>query len=81
MGRTVLVDDKLPGEARAILGTASVQETIEQGLREAIRSRQLQGVVKSLGTFDLDMTVEDLLRIRAMDTEPLPGTGRAASGR
>ena len=64
MRRTVVIDDKLLEEARAALGTESIRATIEAGLREAIRRRRLATLRASLGTIDLDLTAEELERLR-----------------
>ncbi|MBI2909590.1 MAG: type II toxin-antitoxin system VapB family antitoxin [Chloroflexi bacterium] len=62
--RTVFVDDKLLQEARELLGTRGIRATIEAGLREVIRRRRLEQLRRSLGTMDMDMTPEELERLR-----------------
>ena len=65
MGRTTIVlDDDLLNEARAALGTTGIRETVEASLREAIRRRRLTELREALGTIDLDMTLDELLRLR-----------------
>ena len=64
MRRTVVVDDQLFEEARRILGTKGVRDTIEAGLRETVRRRRLEELRRSLGKVDLDMTPEELARLR-----------------
>ncbi len=64
MRRTVVIDDRLLEEAREALGTRSIRETIETGLREAIRRRRLEELRRSLGTIQLDLTPEELERLR-----------------
>ena len=64
MRRTVVIDDRLLEEAREALGTRGVRETIEAGLREAIRKRRLEELRRSLGTIELDLTPEELERLR-----------------
>ncbi len=64
MRRTVVIDDKLLEEAREALGTRGVRETIEAGLREVIRKRRLEELRRSLGTVELDLTPEELERLR-----------------
>ena len=64
MRRTVVVDDKLLEEARQVLGTRSIRETIETGLREAVRRRRLEELRRSLGRVELDLTPEELARLR-----------------
>jgi Arc/MetJ family transcription regulator len=64
MRRTVVIDDKLMEEARQVLGTKGVRDTVEAGLREAVRRKRLEELRRSLGTVDLDLTPEDLARLR-----------------
>ncbi|MDP2661262.1 MAG: type II toxin-antitoxin system VapB family antitoxin [Dehalococcoidia bacterium] len=64
MRRTVVIDDRLLEEARDVLGTGSIKATIEVGLREVIRKRRLEEFRRSLGTLDLDLTAEELARLR-----------------
>ena len=64
MRRTVVVDDKLLEEARQALGTKGIRETIEAGLREAVRRRRLEELRRSLGKVKLDLTLEELARLR-----------------
>ena len=64
MRRTVVVDDKLLEEARQVLGTRTIRETIETSLREAVRRRRLEELRRSLGRVELDLTPEELARLR-----------------
>jgi Arc/MetJ family transcription regulator len=64
MRRTVVVDDKLLEEAREALGTKGIRETIEAGLREAVRRRRVEELRRSLGHVELDLTPEELARLR-----------------
>lgn len=62
--RTVVIDDKLLDEARSVLGTESIHATVEASLREVVRKRRLEQLRQSLGTLDLDLTPEELERLR-----------------
>ncbi len=64
MRRTVVIDDKLLNEARATFGTRTIRETLEVGLREAIRRRRLEELRRSLGTIELNLTSDELERLR-----------------
>ena len=64
MRRTVVIDDKLLEEARRILGTRGVRDTVETGLKEVIRRRRLEELRRSLGKVDLHLTPEELARLR-----------------
>ncbi len=67
MRRTVVIDDDLLDEAQRALGTSGIRETVEAGLREAIRRRRLQELRQALGTIELDLSLEDLWRMRDAD--------------
>lgn len=64
MRRTVVVDDELLEEARKVLGTKGIRETIEVGLREAVRKRRLEELRRSLGKVELGLTRKELARLR-----------------
>ena len=64
MRRTVVIDDELLEEARGIMGTKTIRETIESGLKGTIRRHRLEEFRRSLGTIELDLTREELLRLR-----------------
>ena len=59
-----MIDDDLLREARKILGTSSVRETVEAGLREAVRRHRIEQLRRSLGNIELDLTGEELMRLR-----------------
>jgi Arc/MetJ family transcription regulator len=64
MRRTVLIDDELLEEARRVLGTRGIRDTVETGLRETIRRYRLEELRRSLGKIELDLTPEELIRLR-----------------
>ena len=64
MRRTVVIDDKLLQEAGQVLGTKGIRDTVEVGLREIIRRYRLEELRRSLGKIDLDLTSEELGRLR-----------------
>lgn len=64
MRRTIVLDDKILAEAREVLGTRTIRETVELALREATRRKRLEELRQSLGTWDIDITLEELLRLR-----------------
>lgn len=64
MRRTVVIDDDLLEEARQALGTGSIRDTVEAGLRQAVRRHRLEKLRRSLGKLDLDLTLEELARLR-----------------
>ncbi|MBL7210113.1 MAG: type II toxin-antitoxin system VapB family antitoxin [Dehalococcoidia bacterium] len=64
MRRTIVIDDELLEEARGVLGTRGIRATVEAGLREAVRRRRLEELRRSLGKLDMDLTREELARLR-----------------
>jgi Bacterial antitoxin of type II TA system, VapB len=64
MWRIVVIDDTPLEEARRALGTKGVRDTVETGLKEAIRRRRLEELLCSLGKVDLDLIPEELARLR-----------------
>jgi Arc/MetJ family transcription regulator len=65
MGRTTLViDDELLEVAMSASGAKTKTETIELALRELIRARERERLRQELGSFDLDLTLDELRRQR-----------------
>ena len=67
MRHTVVIDDDLLEEAQEALGTKGVRETVETGLREAVRRQRLARLRNLIGTMDLDLTLEDVHRMREFE--------------
>ena len=64
MRRTVVIEDTLLEDARRLLGTSGIRDTVEVALREIIRRYHLEELRKSLGTVNLGLTSEELTRLR-----------------
>ena len=64
MRHTLIIDDKLLAEAQRALGTTGVRDTVELGLQEVIRRHNLAEFRRSLGKVDLDLSLEELGRLR-----------------
>jgi Arc/MetJ family transcription regulator len=64
MRRTVVIDDQLLEEARRLLGTKGIRETVEAALREAVRRQRLEELQQSLGNLELDLDLKALMRMR-----------------
>ena len=62
---TVVIDDKLLGEAQKAVGAKTKKATIEAGLKELVRRKHQEKLRRALGTFDLDLTLEELERLRS----------------
>jgi Arc/MetJ family transcription regulator len=61
---TVLIDDDLLIAAAKAVGTKTKKETIEAALLSLVRQHTREKLRKELGTFDLDLTPEELERSR-----------------
>ena len=64
MRRTVVIEETLLDDARRLLGTRGIRDTVEAALQEVIRRHRLEELRKSLGTMDLGLTSEELTRLR-----------------
>ena len=65
MGRTtVVIDDKLMDEAIKVVGAKTKREVIEKGLRELIKTQNREALRKELGTYELDLSLNELKRLR-----------------
>ncbi len=60
---TVVIDDKLLRDAMKAAGVRTKREAIEMGLRELVRNRNLEALREDLGTYDLDLSSEELERL------------------
>jgi Arc/MetJ family transcription regulator len=65
MKTTVEIDDDLIREAMKALNVRTKREAIETGLREVLRRKNLAALRKELGTFDLDLDLDELERLRS----------------
>ena len=65
MKTTVVIDEDLLCEAMEAAGVKTKREAIEAGLRELVRRKNLEALRKELGTFELDLTPEELERLRS----------------
>ena len=68
---SLVIDERLLEEARAALGTTSVQETVEAGLKAAIQRQREAEFLASIEGINLDMTEDDLLRLRRSEIKRL----------
>lgn len=65
MGKTtVQIDERLLEEAMKATGAKTKKEAIEAGLRSLVRNKNREALRKELGTFDLDLTLNELERMR-----------------
>ena len=61
---TVEIDEKLLEKAMKLSGAKTKKRVIEYGLRELVRSINRDLFKKELGTFDLDLSLKDLEKMR-----------------
>lgn len=65
MGKTtVQIDEHLLEEAMKATGAKTKKQAIEAGLRSLVRNKNREALRKELGTFDLDLTLNELERMR-----------------
>ena len=61
---TVVIDEQLLKAAIEAVGARSKKEAIEAGLKSLISHRNREALRMELGTFEIDMTLNDLERLR-----------------
>jgi Arc/MetJ family transcription regulator len=61
---TVLIDEELLEAAAESIGARTKKETIEAALLSLVRQYNREKLRKELGTFDIDLTSEELERLR-----------------
>lgn len=61
---TVFIDEGLLEEAIRATGARSKREAVEKGLRSLVRRYNRETLDTELGTFEIDLTLEDLERLR-----------------
>jgi Arc/MetJ family transcription regulator len=62
---TVVIDEKLMQEALRATNLKTKKEVIEKGLRELLRRKNREILRQELGTFDIDLSLEELKKRRA----------------
>ncbi len=66
MGKTtVLIDEQLIKEALHATHLKTKKEVIEKGLRELLRMKNRELLRQELGTFDIDLSLDELKKRRA----------------
>jgi len=65
MKTTVVLDDELLSEAIEAIHARSKKEAIEAGLKELVRKKNREALISELGTYDLDVTLEELEELRS----------------
>jgi len=68
MGKTtVVIDEKLLKDAIEVIGARSKKEAIEAGLRALVREYNREALRRELGTFDIELTLDELERLRNVE--------------
>ena len=66
MGKTtVVIDETLINEVIRVTNLKTKKEVIEKGLKELLRTRNRELLRQELGTFDIDLSLEELKEKRA----------------
>jgi Arc/MetJ family transcription regulator len=63
----VFIDENLLAEAIKLTGAKTRRQVITAGLRELVRMHHRKAFARELGTFDLDLTIEELKELRNAD--------------
>jgi Arc/MetJ family transcription regulator len=61
---TVLIDEKLLQTAIEASGARTKKEAIEAGLKVLVKNFNREALRKELGTFEIDLTLDELERLR-----------------
>ena len=61
---TVVIDENLLADAIQTIGARTKKEAIEAGLRSLIDRHNREALRKELGTFDIDLTIDELEHLR-----------------
>jgi Arc/MetJ family transcription regulator len=65
MGKTTIqIDESLLEEAIKAIGARTKKEAIEAGLKVLVQRQNREALRKELGTFDIELTLEELERLR-----------------
>ena len=61
---TVMINEHLLQEAQKAVGARSIREVIEIGLYSLVRRSNREALRKELGTYDIELTLEELEALR-----------------
>jgi len=68
MGKTTVeIDETLMNEAIRITNLKTKKAVVEKGLKELLRARNRDLLRQELGTFDIDLSLEQLKKKRASE--------------
>ena len=61
---TVLIDEDLLKQAMQAIGASTKREAIKAGLEVLVRRYHRESLQRELGTYDLNLSIEELDRLR-----------------
>jgi Arc/MetJ family transcription regulator len=61
---TVMIDERLLTEAMKAIGARTKKEAIRAGLEALVKHHHRESLQKELGTFEIDLSLEELERLR-----------------
>jgi Arc/MetJ family transcription regulator len=67
MRTTIDIDGELLEEARLELNGKTKKAVIEEALREMIATKRRERLIEMIGTFEIDLTLDDLWKMRGCD--------------
>ncbi len=67
MKTTIDIDDKILEQVMKAANVKTKREAVEIALTEFIKKRKREDLIKSLGTFKIDLTQEELEQMRSGD--------------
>jgi Arc/MetJ family transcription regulator len=70
---TLRIDQSLLAEAMRAIGAKTQREAIEAGLKYLVQRKNREALRQELGTFDIDLTLEELERLRNAARSPERG--------
>ena len=62
---TVMIDEQLLKEAMLAIDARSKKEAITVGLQTIVKQQNRERLRKELGTFEIDLKLDELLRLRS----------------
>ena len=62
--KIIFIDTKLIEETRRLTTLKTKREVVEEGLRVLIMKKNREALRKELGTYDIDLTLEELEKMR-----------------
>jgi Arc/MetJ family transcription regulator len=64
---TIVIDENLIKEAMELVDAKTKKKAIEMGLKELIKSKQREALRKELGTYELELNYNELMKLRDED--------------